>query len=30
VFTRLPQVETVEDIEQLLPWRNAPVSAETS
>jgi len=26
----LPQVETVEDIEQLLPWRNAPVSAETS
>jgi|TARA_R110000772_G_scaffold268726_1_gene398215 transposase len=29
VFARLPQAKTVEDIEQLLPWRNAPVSAET-
>jgi transposase len=30
VFTVLPQAETVEDIEALLPWALKKISAETS
>ena len=30
VFTALPQAETVEDIESLLPWVLKKISAETS
>jgi transposase len=29
VFTALPQAETVEDIENLLPWALKKISAET-
>jgi transposase len=29
VFTALPQAETVEDIEALLPWTLKKISAET-
>jgi transposase len=29
VFTSLPQAETVEDIENLLPWALKKISAET-
>ncbi len=29
VFTRLPQADTVEDIENLLPWSLKKISAET-